>query len=571
MDGRHVGTLRRTITGLLSGAALAVGLLFVSAPPAAAATSASFFPSSGVLTVIGDSQANSITISRNAAGLILVNGGTVPITGGTPMVGNTSIMQVFGQAGSDTIILSEANGALPAARLFGGFDADTLIGGSGLDMLFGQSGIDNLQGKGGGDALFGGDDADTITGGDADDQVFGENGNDRMIWNNGDDTDLNEGGAGEDLVELNGSTGSETFTVTANGLRVRFDKVDSSPFSIDIGTSENLRLNASGGDDRFEAFGNLAALIGLTVDAGAGQDDIRGSNGADVILGGDGNDIVDGQEGKDVALLGAGVDLFQWDPGDDNDIIEGQGDVDRLLFNGSSADERFDISQHGSRVRFSRDVADVIMDLNDLETVTVKASSGIDNVAVHDLSGTDLTDVVADLAASGAGTPDGAQDTIRIDGTNGGDTVRVTGSGLSQQVTGLVARVSVIRADSAPTDRVAISAGPGDDLVDGFQLAAPAGVLLEGGAGDDILIGGDGNDMIFGGDGNDVLIGRAGTDILNGGPGDDVLIGGEIVTDGLIPTKAWLATHAHTIDGNAVFDLGGKRLTVPGFTVESLS
>src|SRR5262249_56618235 len=125
-----------------------------------------------------------------------------------------------------------------------------------------------------------------LTGGDGDDQVFGEAGNDRMIWNPGDDTDLNEGGAGTDTVEVNGGNGAEAFTVTANGTRVRFDRLSPGPFSIDIGTSENLVLNMNGGDDSFSATGNLATLIHITVDGGAGNDTILGGNGADTLLGG---------------------------------------------------------------------------------------------------------------------------------------------------------------------------------------------------------------------------------------------------------------------------------------------
>src|SRR4029434_122505 len=141
-------------------------------------------------------------------------------------------------------------------------------------MLFGESGNDVLLGKGGFDFLFGGEDNDVLTGGDADDQVFGESGNDRMIWSTGDDTDLNEGGAGTDTVEVNGGNGAEIFTATANGTRVRFDRLEPAPFSIDIGTSEKLVLNANGGDDRFSATGNLAALIQVTVDGGSGNDTI---------------------------------------------------------------------------------------------------------------------------------------------------------------------------------------------------------------------------------------------------------------------------------------------------------
>ncbi len=266
------------------------------------AVTATFQPGYGLLTVFGDSLANNVEVSRNAAGALLVNGGAVAIKGGTATVANTSLIQVFGQDGNDVITLNEANGALPKANLFGGAGNDTMTGGSGGDQLFGQSGNDTLLGKGGADFIFGGSENDTITGGDADDQLFGESGDDRFIWNPGDDTDLNEGGAGIDTTEVNGGGGAEMFTATANGTRVRFDRVDPAPFSIDMGTMEKLVVNMNGGDDRFSATGNLASLIQVTVDGGAGNDTILGSNGADLLLGGDGNDFIDGQQGNDTVV-----------------------------------------------------------------------------------------------------------------------------------------------------------------------------------------------------------------------------------------------------------------------------
>src|SRR3954470_24342395 len=79
---------------------------------------ASFVPNTGILTVTGDAANNTITLSRNAAGTIFVNGGAIAITGGTPTVANTTLFQVLGQDGNDTIRLDETNGALPAAQLF---------------------------------------------------------------------------------------------------------------------------------------------------------------------------------------------------------------------------------------------------------------------------------------------------------------------------------------------------------------------------------------------------------------------------------------------------------------------
>src|SRR5262249_42876458 len=194
----------------------------------------------------GDNLDDTIVMSRDAAGQILVNGGAVPIAGGQATVANTALTQVFGQGGNDTITLDESNGALPAAQLFGSAGNDVLTGGAGADRLFGGAGNDPLFGKGGNDLLFGGAGNDVLTGGDGDDQVFGEGGNDRMIWNPGDDSDLLEGGDGNDTAEVNGGNGAETFTITANGSRVRFDRLTPAPFTLDIGTTENLVVNPNG-------------------------------------------------------------------------------------------------------------------------------------------------------------------------------------------------------------------------------------------------------------------------------------------------------------------------------------
>src|SRR5579862_192970 len=97
------------------------------------ATKATFSPGSGLLSVLDDNGSHSLTVSRDAAGRILVNGGAIPIDGGTATVADTSQIQIFGQGGNDTIALDETNGALPGAELFGGDGNDTLIGGSGAD------------------------------------------------------------------------------------------------------------------------------------------------------------------------------------------------------------------------------------------------------------------------------------------------------------------------------------------------------------------------------------------------------------------------------------------------------
>jgi Ca2+-binding RTX toxin-like protein len=553
---------RRAARRLLASTLLAIGVIAGTTVSASAAVTATL--SSGTLSVFGDSLNNNITVSRNAAGQILVNGGAVSVAGGTPTVANTALIQVFGQGGNDVITLSETNGALPAAHLFGGAGNDVLTGGSGGDQLFGQTGNDTLLGKGGFDLLFGGTENDTLTGGDADDQAFGQSGNDRMIWNPGDDTDLNEGGADTDTVEVNGGNGAEQFTTTANGTRVRFDRVTPAPFSIDIGTSEKLTVNANGGDDSYSATGNLAALIGITVDGGTGNDTLLGSNGVDLLLGGDGNDFVDGQQGNDTGLLGAGDDTFQWDPGDGNDTIEGQDGVDKMAFNGANVSENMEASANGGRVRFTRNVAAITMDLDNVETIAVKALGGTDNLVVNDLSGTDVTSVVTDLNANGGGD-DGSPDNVITNATNGDDVVIVAGTGPSASVLGLAARVDVAGA-IAGSDRITVNALAGDDVIDASGLAADSALLTaNGGDGDDVILGGAGDDTLLGGAGDDVLVGGPGIDILDGAPGSDVVIqlAGDSVRSASAVGSKWLATHARTVKGKTVLELDGEQRILP--------
>ncbi len=482
-----------------------------------------FSPIARTLSVLGDGLDNEIDVGRDAAGRILINGGAVVPLGGTPTVANTATITVFAQAGNDRVTMNEAGGALPRGQLFGGTGDDTLTGGSGNDQLFGQADNDSLDGKGGFDLLFGGSGNDTLVGGDGDDQMFGEAGDDLLIWNPGDDTDLHEGGAGVDTSLVNGGGGAEVFTATANGTRVRFDRLDPAPFAIDMGTMENLVVNMGGGGDRFSATGNLAALIRITVDGGAGDDTILGSNGADTLLGGDGNDFVDGQQGNDLALLGAGNDVFQWDPGDGSDTVEGGAGLDEMLFNGSAGNEVMALSANGGRALFTRNLGSIVMDLDDVEVVDVRALGGADTIIVNDVTGTDVTTVDIDLAGVIGGTAgDGAADVVIVEATGGADIVEVVGAGGTLAVVGLAARVNITGSEGA-NDSLVINAGGGNDALSATTL--PAGVArltLDGGGGNDTLLGSQGGDVLLGGEGNDFVFGDGGNDLALLGAGDDV-------------------------------------------------
>ena len=343
--------------------------------------------------------------------------------------------------------------------------------------------------------------------------------------------------------------------------------------AIDIGTSENLDLNANGGDDSFSATGNLAALIRITVDGGAGNDTISGSNGNDVLLGGTGNDFVDGQQGNDIALLGSEDDVFQWDPGDGSDVVEGQDGADTMVFNGSNANENFDVSANGQRVRFFRNVGNITMDTDGVERIDLNALGGVDNLAVHDMTGTDLT---RDRHRPGRNSrhwrrrrPLRHRDRRRLGGRR---RRRGRRPGLRRRRSPAWPTAYHVSGAEPALDRLTVSASDGSDVVDASGLAAGSmALVIDGGVGDDVLIGGDGDDSITGGEGDDVLIGGPGTDTLNGGPGDDTLIDGEIVTDGLVAGQDWLDAHAHEVGTKTELDVNDRTFTVPAADLVSES
>jgi Ca2+-binding RTX toxin-like protein len=258
------------------------------------------------------------------------------------------------------------------------------------------------------------------------------------------------------------------------------------------------------------------------MDGGTGNDTITGGDGADLLFGGDGNDTITGGRGNDTARMGAGDDTFVWNPGDGSDIVEGEDGTDTMLFNGANIGESFDVSANGSRVRFTRNIGTIVMDLNDVETVNLNALGGADIVTVNDMTGTDLTQFNTDLSAGGVG--DGAADNVIVNATKADDVVIVAGAAGSASVFGLSTQINVAGAEPA-LDRLTVNGLAGDDVVEASSLSADAiGLTENGGDGNDILIGGAGDDTLNGNAGDDILIGGPGNDVFDGAPGSDVVI-----------------------------------------------
>ena len=197
-----------------------------------------------------------------------------------------------------------------------------------------------------------------------------------------------DGGEGTDTTTYSGTSGDDTI-----GIARTAPPSPSSRPGAGAGQQravENLEVRGLAGDDTIAGQNGIGTLTHLTIDGGAGNDTLGGGDGDDLLIGGAGNDLVDGNRGNDTALLGAGDDNFQWDPGDGSDIVEGQGGNDTMQFNGSNAAEKIDLSANGPRLRLTRDVAAITMDIAGIENVNVRTLGSADTVTVNDLSGTDV-------------------------------------------------------------------------------------------------------------------------------------------------------------------------------------
>jgi Ca2+-binding RTX toxin-like protein len=271
-----------------------------------------------------------------------------------------------------------------------------------------------------------------------------------------------DGGAGTDKATYSGTSGDDRIDTIANGPVAWV----ASPGDVALQTTttvEGVALTAGNGNDTFNAVGNLAALASLTMDGGAGDDTINGSNGADTLIGGSGNDVIDGNQGPDKVQGGSGNDRAVWDPGDGSDTIEGGSGTDTLAFNGSASAELFELSSDGPRVRFTRNIANVVMDLDDTEQLALRMLAGSDGFTVNDLAGTDMKTVDVNLVDF-TGAVDGAADSITLTGTAGNDTFKVTRDGETVIAKGPAAQTRISGAEKA-LDTLRINTRAGDDTV----------------------------------------------------------------------------------------------------------
>ena len=268
-----------------------------------------------------------------------------------------------------------------------------------------------------------------VTGGDADNNITVSRDLGGHLFVNGEAIDGDPTVADTDLIRVNAGDGNDALT----------------------GGSGNDDLSGQDGNDSLFGGAGNDALSG-----GSGADFIAGGAGNDTLFGGDGNDFLDGDQGADVGFLGAGDDVFRWDQGDGSDRVEGGSGSDEMLFNGFAASEQFTLSANGNdSALFTRVQGNIVMDLHDVEQVTVNAAGGADTININDPSGTGITDIDIILGINGVG--DGASDTININEENvtvvdngNGDLTIFGLSGATLHITGFEAANDHLVIDGLP-------------------------------------------------------------------------------------------------------------------------
>ena len=113
---------------------------------------------------------------------------------------------------------------------------------------------------------------------------------------------------------------------------------------------------------------------------------------------------------------------------------------------------------------YERDIASVTLDAGGVEQVDLLTRGGADHVTVHDLTGSGVSKVNADLAGSIPTQGDGESDQVIAEGTNNVDTINVAALAGIARVGGLSASVRVLHADAA-FDRLDVNTLDGDDTV----------------------------------------------------------------------------------------------------------
>jgi Ca2+-binding RTX toxin-like protein len=540
------------------------------------AVTASFNFLSGVLSVTGSTDSDTITVSRSTAGHILVNGNTVGSTFGPATIASTQSISIDSSnsiQGQDKITFDFTNGPLAPGRGIEATDLAeieinvktagqdliddlTIIGLPGSDFIsMGTAGI-NLNGDGDVDITLAGIESMKVFGGTGDDHilavggsllgdqaiflglaVFGGSGNDFLIGGASLTTHLFGGDGSDQLIHgrtggnADGGEGTDTFflTGTAQPENVELFRAGVSQTSYRVsgpaganqlgvlGEIETIRYTSEGGDlvDMSQLSRDDRQAIGLSrivIALQNGANDVKGSGGNDEFEVNGGTNRISGLGGNDVFRLRGGTNNLLGNAGDDLFVVTG----------GSN-------SISGGRDTDRLDFEDIFFPgLKDFVIFDRDHPSNSLDIQIRENS------LISPVKGSTRAT---SVEGLEVRGGFGDDHLDLTLLSVDDLAALRINRVLIDGGDGNDT----IFGSMGVDVIDGGTgndaIAARAGDdvirsgagndVVRGNTGNDLIFGGDGNDQLFGGEDNDRIFGENGSDILDGGPGDNFLDEGQ--------------------------------------------
>jgi Ca2+-binding RTX toxin-like protein len=276
----------------------------------------------GALVITGTKASDKITLRLKAGepGILQVDVGDDGSADFSFKRNKIATIAIKAGARADLVRMDENNGIFTTSiktSINGGDGNDSLLGGAGVETLLGGDGNDSLDGNGGNDraALGAGDDT--------------------FVWDPGDGSDSIEGEAGTDTMRFNGAAADERVTLSANGKRLKFSRVQAN-ITMDTAGVERVDFNALGGAD-LVTVNDLSAtdVTDVRVDLAGTLGGATGDTQADriVVNGTDGDDaiVVNGDAGGvRASRLATTVGILHPEAGDRLDVntLAGNDNVD---------------------------------------------------------------------------------------------------------------------------------------------------------------------------------------------------------------------------------------------------
>ncbi|MCI0456007.1 MAG: hypothetical protein L0Z62_03385 [Gemmataceae bacterium] len=362
-----------------------------------AITSRLFIVATATLSIRADGADDTILLTQDASGAVLINGSPFNLPNGTLQVSAINRIDISSGGGHDTIDLTGLTSYTGTSDLEGETGNDTLLGSNGNDTLLGMGGNDFLDGRGGddiaegwsgNDIILGGAGNDILAGGEDNDSMDGGAGNDLLddtvdlpdetgttddTLMAGDGNDTLEGGNGTDRLVLSGRTFFGT-TYTVTGPTTGSISLRTSPLIIPglvltyssmeriddlnpgqpgpFGLANNLTFNATSGADTLNVLNSLSinGVRTMQINRGSGTTVVHFANKPAVTVNtlGEADTITVGGPFAPGFSPAAGMVALTINAGDQNDTVNVRASVSTVAFtvNAGAGDDMVTVGSH---------------------------------------------------------------------------------------------------------------------------------------------------------------------------------------------------------------------------------